>query len=43
MTLETRLKGRTLTLRLQGDGVTPALAERIRALLAQLQAGARAP
>ena len=43
VTLETRLKGRTLTLRLQGDGVTPALAERIRALLAQLQAGARAP
>ena len=43
VTLETRLKGRTLTLRLQGDGVTPALAERIRALLAQLQADARAP
>ena len=43
MTLETRLEGRTLTLRLQGDGVTPALAERIRALLAQLQAGERAP
>jgi ParB family transcriptional regulator, chromosome partitioning protein len=41
VTLETRLKGRTLTLRLQGDGVTPALAERVRALLAQLQAGQR--
>ena len=43
LALETRLKGRTLTLRLHGDGVTPALAERIRALLAQLQAGERAP
>ncbi|HRO12988.1 MAG TPA: ParB N-terminal domain-containing protein [Amaricoccus sp.] len=36
LALETRLKGRTLTLRLQGEAVTPALAERIRALLAQL-------
>lgn len=42
LALETRLKGRTLTLRLRGDGVTPALAERIRALLAQLRAGERA-
>jgi hypothetical protein len=39
VTLETRLQGRTLTLRLQGDGVTPALAERIRTLLVQLQPG----
>jgi hypothetical protein len=39
LALETRLKGRTLTLRLQGAGVTPALAARIRALLAPLEAG----
>jgi hypothetical protein len=39
VTLETRLAGRTLTLRLRGAGVTPALAEEIRALLGRLQAG----
>jgi ParB-like chromosome segregation protein Spo0J len=38
VTLESRLTGRTLTLRLQGEGVTPALAEEIRALLGRLPA-----
>ncbi len=33
--LETRLRGRTLTLTLKGKGVTPALAEEVRALLAR--------
>jgi hypothetical protein len=36
VTLETRLAGRTLTLRLRGAGVTPALAEEIRDLLGRL-------
>ena len=35
LALETRLKGRTLTLKLTGDAVTPALAAEIRALLAR--------
>jgi hypothetical protein len=39
VTLETRLAGRTLTLRLRGAGVTPALAEEIRDLLGRLRAG----
>jgi hypothetical protein len=34
--LEERLAGRTLTLRLTGEGVTPALAAEVRALLARL-------
>jgi ParB family chromosome partitioning protein len=34
--LETRLSGRTLTLKLTGKGVTPALAAEIRALLGRL-------
>ena len=33
LALESRLKGRTLTLKLSGDAVTPALAAEIRALL----------
>jgi hypothetical protein len=41
VTLETRLAGRTLTLKLQGEGVTPALEAEIRALLAQLNPHAR--
>jgi ParB family transcriptional regulator, chromosome partitioning protein len=36
LTLETRFKGRTLTLKLTGDAVTPALAAEIRALLDRL-------
>jgi hypothetical protein len=36
LTLERTLAGRTLTLRLTGRGVTPALAEEIEALLARL-------
>lgn len=36
LTLETRLKGRSLTLTLRGEGVTPELAARIRALLGEL-------
>ena len=35
LALETRLKGRTLTLKLTGEAVTPALAAEIRALLAR--------
>ena len=36
LTLETRLKGRTLTLKLTGEAVTPTLAADIRALLDRL-------
>jgi ParB family chromosome partitioning protein len=36
LTLETRLKGQSLTLTLRGEGVTPELAARIRALLGGL-------
>ena len=36
VSLEERLSGRTLTLRLKGRGVTPALAAEVRALLARL-------
>ena len=35
LALETRLTGRTLTLKLTGDAVTPALAAEIRAILAR--------
>ena len=38
--LETRLRGRTLTLKLKGKGVTPALAAEIRALLGRLKPAA---
>ena len=38
VTLEQSLRGRTLTLKLKGAGVTPALAEKIEAHLAGLQA-----
>jgi hypothetical protein len=37
VTLEENLRGRTLTLRLKGKGVTPELAEEVRALLRQLR------
>jgi hypothetical protein len=37
VTLQERLRGRTLTLRLAGEGVTPELAARVRAALAGLR------
>ena len=38
--LEAHLRGRTLTLKLKGKGVTPALAAEIRALLGRLKPAA---